>query len=54
MFMALVYVLFQPALFRRPSRIHANVGLGPFVAVMFGLPLLFSADRPGAQITAEI
>ena len=52
--MALVYVLFQPSLFRRPSRIHANVGLGPFVAVMFGLPPLFSLDRSKAKITAEI
>ena len=39
---------------RLSPQIHANVGLGPFVAVMFGLPLLFSGDRPGAQITAEI
>ena len=39
---------------RLSPRIHANVGLGPFVAVMFGLPLLFSWDRSGAQITAEI
>ena len=39
---------------RLSPQIHANVGLGPFVAVMFGLPRLFSLDRSGAQVTAEI
>ena len=39
---------------RVSPQIHANVGLGPFVAEMFGLPPLFSLDRSKAKITAEI
>ena len=39
---------------RVSPQIHANVGLGPFIAVMLCLPPLFSFDRSEAQSTAEI
>ena len=35
-------------------QIHANFGLGPFIAVILCLPDLFSTETSRAHITAEI
>ena len=40
--------------YKLSPQIHANVGLGPFMAVMLCLHQYFSLERSGATLTAEI